>query len=141
MRTFIILMLTVVLLLLAACGGEGSDGALDQTPSTAALGSRAVPGYLLQVDCDGDLLPATQRSITLDLKPENGQAAPTLVEAALGSNPPGTWLDGSPSDNHLRWTWTLTLPEDLSDQRVWLRVTDAEGNVAESGFDDFALTP
>ncbi len=141
MRSCTILMFTLILLPLAACGGGGSDGTLDQTPSPAALGSRAVPGYLLLVDCDGDLLPATQRSITLDLTPENGQAAPTLLEAALGSEPPATWLAGSPSEDHLHWTWTLTLPEDLSHQRVWLRVTDAEGNTAQSGFDDFALAP
>lgn len=97
-----------------------------------------MPGYLLQVDCDGEPVPAALRSITLNLQSETGQAAPTLVEAAVSSDQPSTWLAGTASHQNLRWIWTLTLPGDLTHQRVGLRVTDADGNTAESGMEDFS---
>lgn len=139
MRGYITLLFTM--LILAACGGGGGGGGgtLPQTPAPGALGSRAVPGYLLQVDCDGDLVAAAQRTISLDLQPDNGQLAPTLVEAAVGSTQPNDWVAGIPDSQHLRWTWTLTLPSDLANQRVWLRLTDADGNICQSGLDDFSL--
>lgn len=145
MRYLQIGMPAILGLFLIGCVGGGGEEVIgggnggSTPPSATGLGSRQLPGYRLNATVDGPLSASTVRGITLILAPDVDVAAPTLVEAALGGTEPTAWIPGHATAEPLCWRWELILPSSLDGQRLWLRVTDADGNVAESGFADFAL--
>lgn len=133
--------LAACLLLLAACGGGGGGGSSGDLPAGSTprvLGSRAVPGYTLQVNQVDPALGGHGLTVTVAADPD--QAPPATVEAAISASEPATWIAGS-QDAAGIWSWTVTLPADLAGLRAWVRVTDAEGNVSQSGAQDFGLSP
>ncbi len=78
----------------------------------------------------------------IQVTPDSGQTAPTLIEAVVGVAEPLAWVAAMPKPGVVNvWTWSTTLPADLQGLRVWVRVSDAEGNVSQSGGQDFALEP
>ena len=119
-------------------GGDGGGGVTVTVPGTQ-LGTRAVPGYTLAVSSPATVQPGATLSVQAMVTPDADIAAPVQVEAAIGASEPTVWLAGSVSGQ--AWTWTVTLPADLTGQRVWVRLTDPDGNSAGSGCDDFALMP
>jgi hypothetical protein len=138
------------LFLLASCGGDG-DGmpSLPVTGQVASpgpsrdpldLGRRALPGYEVGIRQLGPAQAGSPLTITASIIPESGLAQAVLVEAALGAEEPATWTAGTAIDDGT-WAWTGSLPADLAGQRAWLRVTDADGNVSQSGAQDFRLAP
>lgn len=141
----------VCLLLLAACGGGGGGGASGGLPAAPApapspaaspfaqvLGSRAVPGYTLAVTQLGPARGGQGLTVTVAVANDPDQAPPVQVEAALAVAEPEAWTSGTPGDAGT-WSWIVTLPADPTGLRAWVRVTDAEGNVSQSGAQDFAL--
>lgn len=144
------ILLPVAILILAACGSDGGAGSgpLPASPVAVAdpmapvtpgdLGSRAVPGYSIQVRQLGPAVAGQPLTIAASIIPEAGLGLPALVEAAVSADEPGVWTAGVQAADG-SWTWTATLPADLTGQRAWLRLTDADGNVAETGFTDFPL--
>ena len=145
-------LLGTVILTLAACttggsapilpaGNQSSPVTTEKPAAASDLDSRALPGYHLSASTDGPIAPGVSRSISLDLEPDPGQGAPALVEAKLDQDESGAWLPATAAAGGLHWTWTVNLPAQLTGQRLWLRVTDTDGNTAESGLGDFSLAP
>ncbi len=138
-------LLVALSITLVACGsGGGSDGAPSSPPPSTArvdLGERAVPGFLLQAGLDQPAAPGANRSLRLVVTAEPGAAALETPSAAITTLPdpttlvPGTPLAGSTDT----WTWSMTLPAELTNQRIVVRITDSAGNVCQSGIDDFVL--
>lgn len=139
----------LVLGLLASCGGGdgggGSAAAPPQPPSPpppagSVLGSRALPGHAAEVRLLGPATPGGTVAVEVRVTPEPGGSIPVQVEAAVSADEPSAWQAGSPVAGRTGvWTWTMTMPATLTGQRVRVRLTDAEGNIAESGFADFTL--
>lgn len=119
---------------------DGTDGG--STPPAASIGSRAVPGYLISVDEVSAIVAGQGFTFQATITGDAGAAAVTTVEAAIEINEPDVWVSGTPVPGRAdTWRWTTALPADLTDQRAWLRITDADGNMCQSGFSDFDLMP
>ncbi|MCY7298117.1 MAG: hypothetical protein LH616_02765 [Ilumatobacteraceae bacterium] len=146
---FRIIAMSVALAALTACGGDSEDAPSSPPPSpppfppTAGgdLGERAVPGCLLQASLDQPATPGANRTLRIVFIAEPGAASLETLSAAITTMPhpttliPGTPLAGSPGT----WTWPMTLPPDLINQRIVVRTQDTAGNVCQSGIDDFVL--
>lgn len=129
-------MMLVVLLVLAGCAGGGDPAAQPPTGSTA-LGSRAVPGYAIEVR----RLPSPDQEFAFraDVAADDGGPAPVLVEAAVSSTEPVAWTPGTAvPGSATAWTWSDGGPA-REGARVWIRITDPAGNQAQSGEGDFAV--
>lgn len=131
-------------LVLLGCGGSGggedgnNDGGTVVVTGTQ-LGMRAVPGFSIEVLSPVQVQAGATLTVQATVKPDAGVAPPVQVEAAIGTVEPTLWTAGTLSGGI--WTWTVTLPANLTDQRVWVRLVDADGNSAASGGADFALLP
>lgn len=138
-------LIMIPLMLLAGCGGGGGGGGGgDPLPPSGmtVIGNRDLPGYAVHVMADGARVAGSALRIETTVITEAGQTPPSLVEAAVGSSAPETWLAGSPDpDRSGSWCWTVTLPTVMDGQRVWVRLLDPQLNSIESGVDDFALVP
>ena len=136
-------------LVIAGCGAGGGSvgvighGAGDQSSGPAegrSLGSRGVPGESMTVVRIGSLSPGSECTFRADFTPDAGGAGPLVVEAAVGKDRPGTWVRGNAiAGSASSWSWSVAMPSDLTGSRIWMRITDARGNVSESGGEDFAL--
>lgn len=137
-------------ILLAACGSGGGGGGLPPaaqasslppvtTPAPEVFGSRALPGYDIQVRRLTPVQAGQSLALAAVITAEPEMTVPVLVEGAIANGEPDTWIaavlasDGS-------WTWTASLPADLTGLRAWIRVTDPAGNQSQSGPEDFALS-
>lgn len=131
MRLITTASLVAVLALTAACSGGGGGGSGPGTgPGTAiSLGEREVPGYKLAVSRDGGL-------VTLAVTPLDGAAAPASVEALIGAEADWDLAVAGQDFGGNRYAWTIPTG---GTGRVWVRITDAEGDEMESGYEDFAL--
>lgn len=134
-------------LIITGCTSAGGGDSESSSPDTAVpppvdtvLGTRAVPGFALTVSYPEALIPGTTRTVEVHVVPDAESAVATMVEARLSSTPEATWLAGTPVPGSAHtWGWVFTVPADLTHQRVWVRITDAAGNVGETGTSDFAL--
>jgi len=142
--------LALILATLLLCAGCGSG---DAEPAAATgsgkpgggnvsteLGSRGLPGYTVRILSIAPIIAGGSLAVEVQLTSYSSQAAPALIEAAVGVEEPAVWTaavvkPGAAST----WTWSGPLPGDLSGLRAWVRVSDAEGNVSQSGGQDFAL--
>jgi len=143
--------IVIAVLLCAGCGSGGGNANANANPnpnpnppantgSANELGSRALPGYTARVLSVAPITPGGSLAVEIQMTPDSGQTAPTLVESAMGGEEPVVWVAALPKPGTVNaWTWSGTLPADLTGQRVWVRVSDAEGNISQSGGQDFAL--
>lgn len=139
MRSNLILLSACILTVTACSGGGGDSG--EPTPSTTRdLGSRAVPGYDVRIRQAGPAVPGQSLDVAMTITLAAGSTLPTTVEAALSASEPTAWTV-APQAGDGAWHWTWSAPGTLTDQRVWVRLTDADGNLAQSGPTDFALQP
>lgn len=133
----------VAVLLCAGCGSGSGSGNANPPANTGfanELGTRALPGYTARILSVAAITPGGSLAVEIQLTPDSGQTAPSLVESAVGVEEPVTWIAALPKPGAVNaWTWSGTVPADLTGQRVWVRVSDAEGNVSQSGGQDFAL--
>lgn len=142
--------ITLSLCALTSCGsshaptgsGSADPGAGSGTPLPVvrALGIRALPGYTITVSSRGSAGASQSFTFLAHIIPDVGVAAPVSVQGAVSVDKPGTWTMGTVvSGSASTWSWTAALPDKLADVRVWLRLTDAEENVVQSGFSDFPV--
>lgn len=114
-------------LLLAACSGGGSGSG--PGPGATLLGERELPGFQVAVSREA-------ARVTVQVTPVDGAAAPAQVEAVVGQTV--AW-DLALSGQDLgggRYAWTMPAG---GAGRVWVRITDTDGDTLESGSEDFML--
>lgn len=125
-------LLLIILGALIAGGCTSSGGGGASAPSTGEVGRRSVPGYDVIVSREAGAAAGVYRVDLVGAAPEKVEAwvaccgydpdAPTLAaEAIAGTN-----------------GWRVTLP---TSGKLWVRITDAGGNVLEVGGDDFPAGP
>jgi len=146
LSTSVITVIAVIAVLLCAgCGsGSGSGGSVPpaDTGSANEIGSRALPGYTVRLTSIFTITAGGSLTVEIQMTPDSGQTAPAMVESAVGVEEPLAWVAALPKPGAVNtWTWSGTLPADLQGLRAWVRVSDAEGNVSQSGGQDFALEP
>ena len=148
MNTIRALSIPGLCLLLFGCGGGGDSSSTDSgggsgTPATTVLGTRAVPGYLLVVSADHPPVAGATSVLTVEVTSDSGMHAPQAISAGLiNSNDTPNLVPGQPvSGVTNQWTWSVTMPADLTGQRVVVQILDAHGNGSMSGVSDFALAP
>ncbi len=141
MRLATIVIAVIAVLLCAGCGsGSGNANPSANTGFANELGTRALPGYTARVLSVAAITTGGSLAVEIQLTPDSGQTVPAMVESAVGVEEPVTWIAALPKPGAVNaWTWSGTVPADLTGQRVWVRVSDAEGNVSQSGGQDFAL--
>jgi hypothetical protein len=128
--------LLLTCLLAAGCGGSG-DASQNSSPGPGiGLGERGLPGYHVRVERLGTALPGADITVLAVITGEPGYGPPVEVAAALQASAPTSWTAGTLAGGG--WTWNFTVPAGL-EQRVWIRVLDADGNTAESGSEDFSM--
>jgi hypothetical protein len=138
------------MLLLVSCGGGGSGDSSNSsggvtTPPVAGtvLGTRSVPGFQLNVSTDLPPVAGALRLVTVRVTSDAGMPALEKIDAAvtdgaaLPTFTPGTAVIGTTNS----WTWVISLPADLVDKHVVVRLQDINGNVSLTGITDFALAP
>ena len=141
MRTTSVLVLAVLALAVTACGGGGGEGASDGNvtppPSTASLGSRAMPGSAITVTPETAIIPGQPASVLIaapDMAP--GATLTATVGDHRNTATPAT-ITALPAN---QWRAAMTLPTPLpSGTCVLVTVTLANGSVLESGLEDFVL--
>lgn len=125
------LLILVVLASLAVIGCTSSGGGGASAPATGEIGRRSVPGYDVIVSREAGAAAGIYRVDLIGAAPQKVEAwvsccgydpdaAPITAEAIAGTN-----------------AWHLTLP---TSGKLWVRITDAGGNVLEVGGDDFPIT-
>lgn len=119
-------------LMVTGCTSAGGGGSTTNS-TTGEIGRRSVPGYDVIVSREADAATGVYR---VDLV----GAAPQQVDAwvaCCGYDPdaatiPATAIAGTTN------AWRVTLP---TSGKLWVRITDAGGNLLEVGGDDFSIGP
>lgn len=118
-------------LIIGGCTSSGGGGDTATTPSTGEIGRRSVPGYDVIVSREAGAEAGKYRVDLIGAAPQKVEAwiaccgydpdAPTITaEAIAGTN-----------------AWHVTLPIS---GKLWVRITDAGGNLLEVGGDDFPVS-
>ncbi len=141
-----------ILIALASCGvvkqgaGAGDDGGPSSTSAatSATLGERAVPGYILSAEHLSGITPGQPCSVRVTVTPDAGQPAAASLEVWLGTtayDPTAAVVAATPVPGRTGvYDVTLDLPPSLPvDATVWLRLTSVDGAVLEVGRDAFPL--
>jgi hypothetical protein len=130
-HSLIIIMLGA--LLIGGCTSSSGGGDTTSTPSTGEIGRRSVPGYDVIVSREANAAAGVYR---VDLV----GAAPAKVEAwvaCCGYDPDAATIDAEAIAG-TSGSWRVTLP---TSGKLWVRITDAGGNLLEVGGDDFPVGP
>jgi hypothetical protein len=121
--------LVVIGLVVSACTSAGGGGS--STPATGEIGRRSAPGYEVVVSREADAATGVYR---IDL----AGATPQKVEAwvaCCGYDPEAATITADSIAGSAN-AWRVTLP---TSGKLWVRITDAGGNVSEVGGDDFPV--
>jgi hypothetical protein len=133
-----LLLPATLLLSLAGCGGGGGDQPVASggggAPAGAEIGRRAVPGYAVVVTREAGAPAGTYRVEVLGSPAAQGVAA---WVACCGYDPPAATTAAVPIAGSAG-AWRIALP--AASGKLWLRITDAGGNLLEVGGDDFPLS-
>lgn len=133
MRHSLILLILAGLFVGGCTSSSGGAGDTTTTPSTGEIGRRSVPGYDVIVSREANAEPGIYR---VDLV----GATPQQVEAwvACCSYDPDTPTITGEAIAGVANAWRVTLP---TSGKLWVRITDADGNLLEVGGDDFPVGP
>lgn len=131
-----LLLPATLLLILTGCGGGGGDqAATSSPPPTGEIGRRSVPGYEVVVVREAGAPAGAYRVEVL------GSPAPQQVAAwvaCCGYDSTATTVTAEAIAG-IPGAWRVTVPTISG--KLWIRVTDAGGNVVEAGGDDFPIGP
>jgi hypothetical protein len=123
--------IALIALIVAGCTSSGGSGS--STSTTGEIGRRTVPGYEVVVSRDAAAPAGTYRV-------ELTGATPQKVEAWVGCCGYDPDAEALPAEAIAGTTnaWRVVLP---TSGKLWVRITDAGGNLLEVGGDDFPLAP
>lgn len=133
MRHSLILLILPVLILAGCTSSSGGGGDTTTTPSTGEIGRRTVPGYDVIVSREAGAEAGKYR---IDLV----GAAPQQVEAWIaccGYDPDAPTIAAETIVGTAN-AWRVSFP---TSGKLWVRITDAAGNLLEVGGDDFPVGP
>ena len=126
-----LIILILGMLIIGGCTSSSGGGGDTTTPSTGEVGRRSVPGYEVVVSREADAVVGAYR---VDLT----GAVPQKVEAWIaccGYDPEAATITADSIAGATN-AWRVTLP---TSGKLWVRITDADGNVLEVGGDDFPI--
>lgn len=129
MRHFLIL-LAIASLGITACTSSGSGGGAS-APVRGEVGRRSVPGYEVIVSREVAAAAGVYRVDLIGAAPEKVEA----WVACCGYDPDASTI-AAEAIAGIANAWRVTLP---TNGKLWVRVTDAGGNVLEVGGDDFQV--
>jgi hypothetical protein len=122
-------LIPIVLVALIIAGCTSAGGGASAPSARGEIGRRAVPGYEVIVSHESGAAVGTYR---VDLV----GAAPQRVDAWIaccGYEPGAEAIPAEPIAGAAN-AWRVTLP---TSGKLWVRITDAGGNLLEVGGDDF----
>jgi hypothetical protein len=126
-------LITLILgaLIIGGCTSSSGGGGGASAPATGEIGRRSVPGYeaIVSRDVSGDA-----GVYRIDLVGATPQKVEAWV-ACCGYDPDAATITAEAIADTK--AWRVTLP---TSGKLWVRITDAGGNVLEVGGDDFPVS-
>lgn len=132
MRHSLILLILAVLILAGCTSSNGGGGDTTTTPATGEVGRRSVPGYDVIVSREAGADAGIYRVDLVGTAPQQVEA----WVACCGYDPDASTLaaEAIAGTNG----WRVAVP---TSGKLWVRITDADGNLLEVGGDDFPVGP
>ena len=126
--------------LLSSCGGGGSGASSGGGAVTTPLGALEMPDGTVTVTATTSIKAGQRASFRIALPTMN---AITAVEALVGTSYDDPALITVPANSGPDgWVASVVLPDPIPPScRVLVRVITADGDIQESGYENFALNP
>ncbi|MBA3699993.1 MAG: hypothetical protein H0W78_14185 [Planctomycetes bacterium] len=123
--------LALIALIITGCTSSG--GGDSSTPPSGEIGRRAVPGYEVIVSREATAPAGVYRVDLVGAPPQQVDA----WVACCGYDPDAATIPAEAIAGTTN-AWRVTLP---TGGKLWVRITDAGGNLLEVGGDDFPVGP